>query len=258
MLHIHALIFFMVLELLVVFAVLWTVWFFKARKLTRQLGAAKARLAKPQTEANAAAYFANGLKGRAEEEKWTEHRVVEDIYTLDAVESGGVRKIDVPMRNAMNEVLRDWYVDDCQGGVGRWNKILEEHGLSDRLKLPDRKFNRGIGQYAGFHFDHRSCRRILAGIFQEIGEGLLDELRIDMQERQIARDAHPEFALATELFYLVPRRNQEVIQGHPVLLEFEPARLQGGHVQYALHHARHLLRLAADVVDEGVPLFQGK
>ena len=53
------------------------------------------------------------------------------------------------MRNAMNEVLRDWYVDDCQAGVDRWNKILERHGLSDRLRLPDRKFNRGIGQFAG-------------------------------------------------------------------------------------------------------------
>ncbi len=44
--------------------------------------------------------------------------------------------LDVPMRNAMNEVLRDWYVDDCQAGVDRWNKILERHGLSDRLRLP--------------------------------------------------------------------------------------------------------------------------
>ena len=56
---------------------------------------------------------------------------------------------DIPMRNAMNEVLRDWYVGDCQAGVERWNKILERHGLSDRLALPDRKFNRGIGQFVG-------------------------------------------------------------------------------------------------------------
>ena len=33
------------------------------------------------------------------------------------------------MRNAMNEVLRDWYVGDCQAGVDRWNKILERHGF---------------------------------------------------------------------------------------------------------------------------------
>ena len=49
----------------------------------------------------------------------------------------------IPMRTAMNEVLRDWYVGDCQHGVTRWNKILERHGISDRLRLPDRKFNRG-------------------------------------------------------------------------------------------------------------------
>ena len=48
----------------------------------------------------------------------------------------------------MNEVLRDWYVGDCHAGVTRWNKILERHGFADRLRLPDRKFNRGIGMYS--------------------------------------------------------------------------------------------------------------
>ena len=57
------------------------------------------------------------------------------------------------MRTAMNEVLRDWYVGDCQAGVQRWNKILERHGMSDRLRLPDRKFNRGIGMFSSLHFD---------------------------------------------------------------------------------------------------------
>jgi len=102
---------------------------------------------------NAASYFANGLKGRAEEAKWTEHKVTEDQYMLDIVENGAVKKTNVPMRNAMNEVLRDWYVDDCQAGVDRWNRIPEKYGISDRILLPDRKFNRGIGQFAGHHFD---------------------------------------------------------------------------------------------------------
>jgi benzoyl-CoA 2,3-dioxygenase component B len=103
---------------------------------------------------NAAAYFANGLKGRAEEAKWEDHKVTEATYTLDTIRDGGEpARIEIPMRNAMNEVLRDWYVEDCQAGVDRWNKTLERHGLSDRLRLPDRKFNRGIGQFAGFHFD---------------------------------------------------------------------------------------------------------
>lgn len=102
---------------------------------------------------NAAAYFANGLKGRAEEAKWSEHRVAETVYHLETVRDGEVVMADIPMRNAMNEVLRDWYVGDCQAGVDRWNKIFERHGMADRLRLPDRKFNRGIGQFAAVHVD---------------------------------------------------------------------------------------------------------
>jgi benzoyl-CoA 2,3-dioxygenase component B len=102
---------------------------------------------------NAAAYFANGLKGRAEEGKWSEHRVVETTYDLETMVEGELKRQHIPMRNAMNEVLRDWYVDDCQAGVNRWNKIMERYGISDRLVLPNRKFNRGIGQFAGTHFD---------------------------------------------------------------------------------------------------------
>jgi len=102
---------------------------------------------------NAAAYFANGLKGRAEEGKWSEHRVVETTYDLETMVEGSLKRQHIPMRNAMNEVLRDWYVDDCQAGVTRWNRIMERYGISDRLVLPNRKFNRGIGQFAGTHFD---------------------------------------------------------------------------------------------------------
>ena len=61
----------------------------------------------------------------------------------------------------MNEVLRDWYVGDCQAGVERWNKIFERHGMSDRLRLPDRKFNRGIGMFSSLHFD--PARRAAVG-----------------------------------------------------------------------------------------------
>jgi benzoyl-CoA 2,3-epoxidase subunit B len=105
---------------------------------------------------NAASYFANGLKGRAQEEKWADHLVTDAFYELDVVASGSEGRVErkaIPMRTAMNEVLRDWYVGDCQAGVTRWNKILERHGLSDRLRLPDRKFNRGIGMFSSLHFD---------------------------------------------------------------------------------------------------------
>ena len=104
---------------------------------------------------NAASYFANGLKGRAQEEKWDDHVVTEPVYELDVVApaSGGrLERKAVPMRTAMNEVLRDWYVGDCEAGVQRWNRVLERHGVSDRLRLPDRKFNRGIGMFSSLHF----------------------------------------------------------------------------------------------------------
>ena len=106
-----------------------------------------------EVSTNAAAYFANGLKGRAFEEKWDDHRVTDALYELELLQDGRLDKRQIPMRTAMNEVLRDWYVSDCTRGVERWNKVLAANGLSDRLRMPDRKFNRQIGMYSGFHFD---------------------------------------------------------------------------------------------------------
>src|SRR5712664_3097320 len=107
-----------------------------------------------EVSSNAASYFANGLKGRAKEDTFDEHIVKNACYTMEFFENGRATTKDVLMRNSINEVLRDWYVGDCAAGVVRWNRILEAHGMSDRLQLPDRKFHRGIGMYSGFHFDH--------------------------------------------------------------------------------------------------------
>jgi benzoyl-CoA 2,3-dioxygenase component B len=55
----------------------------------------------------------------------------------------------VPMLNALNEVLRDDFVGDSVGGVERWNKRIEKGGVSHRLYLPHKAFNRRIGTLAG-------------------------------------------------------------------------------------------------------------
>jgi benzoyl-CoA 2,3-dioxygenase component B len=102
---------------------------------------------------NAANFFGAGLKGRAKEEKFEDHRVIEGMRVMDVVENGKVLSKEVPLRNAMNEVLRDSYVEDCQRGVDRWNKIIEAGGLSDRLVLPSRRFHRAQGVFAGMPFD---------------------------------------------------------------------------------------------------------
>jgi benzoyl-CoA 2,3-dioxygenase component B len=111
-----------------------------------------------EVSSNAASYFANGLKGRAREETYKDHKALDAYYPMNVLENDRVVSQEVPLRNAMNEVLRDWYVGDCASGLGRWNAIFERHGLSDRLKLPDRKFNRAIGMYSAFHFSPEGRR----------------------------------------------------------------------------------------------------
>ena len=102
---------------------------------------------------NAASFFAQGLKGRAFEEKQSEHTALEGVYPMDVFEAGSWKKQEVPLRNAMNEVLRDAYAEDCQRGVDKWNKELTSRGHEGSLKLPSRRFHRAIGIYAGHHFD---------------------------------------------------------------------------------------------------------
>jgi benzoyl-CoA 2,3-dioxygenase component B len=107
-----------------------------------------------EVSTNAASFFASGLKGRVKEEKFEDHVALEGTYGMDLPTADGtLQREDVPLRSAMNEVLRDAYVEDCQRGVDRWNKVLADAGLSDRLSLPSRRFHRRQGAFAGRHFD---------------------------------------------------------------------------------------------------------
>jgi benzoyl-CoA 2,3-dioxygenase component B len=106
-----------------------------------------------EISSNAANFFAAGLKGRAKEEQFEDHLALTGSYSMDVPKDGRVEKQDVPMRNAMNEVLRDAYVEDCQRGVDKWNRAIAAHGIPFELKLPSRRFHRHIGIYAGLHAD---------------------------------------------------------------------------------------------------------
>src|SRR6266478_3426065 len=98
-----------------------------------------------EISSNAASFFAAGLKGRYNEERYEDHLALGQPYRMTVVREGRVVEEEVPLRTAMNEVLRDAYVEDCQRGVDRWNKILRGAGIGDRLKLPNRCFHRKIG-----------------------------------------------------------------------------------------------------------------
>ncbi|MCP4328933.1 MAG: benzoyl-CoA 2,3-epoxidase subunit BoxB [Alphaproteobacteria bacterium] len=104
---------------------------------------------------NAASYFANGLKGRPDEDRYEDHDCRDatcGIEEFDA-KAGKIVTEEVPMRNAMNAIVREAYIADCNIGVGRWNRLLRKAGRDDELKLPSPRFRRDVGVWAGLHFD---------------------------------------------------------------------------------------------------------
>jgi benzoyl-CoA 2,3-epoxidase subunit B len=103
-----------------------------------------------EDSSNAATYFAAGLKGRFQEEDEPDHLALDQIYELRKPD-GSVDKI--PMRRAMNAVLRDSYVADCHRGLRRWNRELEHRQLDARLYLPAVCFNRKVGAFGEMSCD---------------------------------------------------------------------------------------------------------
>jgi len=107
-----------------------------------------------EVSSNAADFFAAGLKGRFREDTLEEHKAMGETYRLEVPEDGKLVEQEVPLRNAMNEVLRDEYVKDCQRAVDRWNKTLVRAGNTGlTLSLPHRRFHRAVGPCAGCFFD---------------------------------------------------------------------------------------------------------
>jgi len=105
-----------------------------------------------EISSNSANFFRSGLKGRAYEEKQKDHLALEQSYLFENFVDGRISKEEVPLRNAMNEVLRDEYVKDNMRGIDYWNRICERLDSPVRFTLPHRRFHRKIGCYAGAHF----------------------------------------------------------------------------------------------------------
>ena len=103
-----------------------------------------------ELSSNAASYFTAGLKGRFQETRRNDdHRLLGATYPVPEFDGGRIGTVEAPARNAMNECLRDDYVDDCQRGVNSWNKIIAKAGPDFRINLPHRGFNRQVGVFAG-------------------------------------------------------------------------------------------------------------
>ena len=101
---------------------------------------------------NAATYYTSGLKGRFHETKIDDDHVLsEATYGVADVVDGRIVTKAVPALTALNERLRDDYIDEVQAGVDRWNKVIAASGIPFELKLPHKGFHRAIGNFAGHH-----------------------------------------------------------------------------------------------------------
>jgi benzoyl-CoA 2,3-dioxygenase component B len=111
-----------------------------------------------EDSSNAATYFATGLKGRYREHTpgaYDEHLALEGEYELRMPE-GAVDRI--PLRRAMNAILRDAYIRDCERVLVRWNRELAGRELGIRVALPHAGFNRKVGAFSDSCRDPRGNR----------------------------------------------------------------------------------------------------
>ena len=98
---------------------------------------------------NAANYFTAGLKGRFQETRIADdHRLTEDLWPVCVPQDGTIVREDQPALLALNERLRDAFIEDSQRGIDRWNRAIAQRGVDHQLTLPHRGFNRRIGVFA--------------------------------------------------------------------------------------------------------------
>lgn len=103
---------------------------------------------------NAANAFNAGIKGRYREDKLADdHGLVDDTYPVLRCIDGKLVEQQVPALSALNMRLRDDFMADTEGGIMRWNKVIERAGLDFRLTLPHVAHHRQIGEFASIKAD---------------------------------------------------------------------------------------------------------
>ena len=101
-----------------------------------------------EISSNAASYFATGLKGRPDEARFDDHVCLNATIEIERPEGEGVRSETVPIRNAMNDVMRTAYIHECELGLKYANRMIEKAGHPMHLVLPHRRFHRTLGAWA--------------------------------------------------------------------------------------------------------------
>jgi benzoyl-CoA 2,3-dioxygenase component B len=100
-----------------------------------------------ETSTNAANYYTAGLKGRWQEERRKDdHQLTDDSMFLEKPHPDGTwGEEEINALLALNLDLRTEYIADCENGLNRWNRILEDNDIDFRFALPHVGFNRDVG-----------------------------------------------------------------------------------------------------------------
>jgi benzoyl-CoA 2,3-dioxygenase component B len=98
---------------------------------------------------NAATFYTTGLKGRYLEDRITDDHVLHDAtYPILELAGNELITVEAPALKALNERLRDDFIEDSISGVEAWNKSIQKYGVDFTLSVPHKAFNRKIGPLA--------------------------------------------------------------------------------------------------------------
>ena len=98
---------------------------------------------------NAANYYTAGLKARYHEDQiQDDHQLHDASYPVMKLTKDGFVSEEIPALNGLNARLRDDFVEDCAGGIRRWNRDIAENGIDFELRLPHIAFNRQVGDFS--------------------------------------------------------------------------------------------------------------
>jgi len=102
-----------------------------------------------EVSTNAANAFNSGIKGRFMEQRIKDdHKLTNDSYVVRSIKEGRIVAEEVPALTAINMRLRDDYVKDAAGGVGRWDKLIAKQGIDFEMTIPHEGFHRKIGVFS--------------------------------------------------------------------------------------------------------------
>jgi benzoyl-CoA 2,3-epoxidase subunit B len=164
-----------------------------------------------ETSTNVANYFTAGLKGRwSEERRRDDHQLASESIMVDALtDDGQITRAEVAALVGLNTDLRREYIADCQTGLTRWNRILADAGLDQRLKLPHVAFNRKVGVFAGIEATPDG-QRIPAQDWQRRKS---EWLPTDVDKTYVRSLMHPVYERGKIAAWIAPPRNG--INGKP-------------------------------------------